>query len=1019
MPLNPSQQKAVEEDGELLVVAGPGSGKTKVITQKILHLIRSGVNPENILALTFSDKAAGEMAKRLEKEIDTSSLTISTFHSFCLDVLKDNVLDSGISFSSGLISRTNQLVWALKNIDSFGFEYTEIGNNEIELIEAIIDGISAFRDELITPEELEAYLKKKDKQELSEEKRDFQNKLKDLLKVYKAYEHYKRKEMLLDFDDMIHEASELFDKKPLILKKYRERYKYVLADEFQDTNYAQLYLLKQLAGEHLCVVGDDDQSIYRFRGAYLTNFKDFKSHFKKHKGILLDYNYRNSNSILALALQLMKKAPNREEKKLITKNEDGEKITAARCENEQAEAEFVLKEIRKLIGKEFFSRTDQKERELNYSDIAILSRRKAEGIKYNGILRKNGIPSEFIGEVNFFSSPVIRDIIAYLRVVENPLHAGIYLNRIMKISGITEVNMQHINACAKKRAWKDDSSDFVFECMEDAGNILASQKEHVAEITNMIKKLLELKEKTTITELVYQVMINYTDLYKKSLEDTIEGHRNRCLLNKFYEITQEYESISHNMSANDFLEYIDMLSGFQIEMEESEDTGSVKIMTVHQSKGKEFPVVFIVDMATNRFPLKYQSKPYYVPNDLSKGMKTGEEEKELYFQEERRLCYVAMTRAEQKLYFLFAEKYGDNKNKTKPSKFLEELSYENNSLIDLRKVKQEEEQSIVEAQSNIEKARHELQKQAAKAVQQMQLKTALQKIAELEKIRLMEETGSLDGFDKQKFFSVEEMDDEIKMLFEGKQAPLVKKDQSFSASAMNTYDECPLKYKFQNILQVPSYTKTYFNLGSAVHEVIENLTNDEEQGIKPAKTKAMEMLERFWSSSAYKTKKKEQEDKALAEQMIDAYLEWTKSNKNEVIGAEMEFNFTLAGKRFHGFIDRVEKTKQGDFIVIDYKTGYAAENSNSIKENIQMNVYCLAILNKFGKLPIKASLFYIKHNKTVDYIPSTESIEEQKQKLEQMISSVLAEQFEAKPSYQACKWCDYIDICDEKEVEED
>ena len=233
---NPAQKKAIEENGAQLVLAGPGSGKTRVITRKILHLMHSGVRPEQVLALTFTDKAAEEMRDRLEKDIDTSQLTIGTFHSFCLEVLQDNILDSGVSFSSGIVSRTSQLVWGLKNIDRFGLEHVELGNNGKEIIEAMIDGISAFRDELITPDMLAEYLKKKDSVELESDERDFVNKLKDLLKVYRAYEQYKRDETLIDFDDMISLASHLFEQKPTVLEHYRKRYLHILVDEFQDTN---------------------------------------------------------------------------------------------------------------------------------------------------------------------------------------------------------------------------------------------------------------------------------------------------------------------------------------------------------------------------------------------------------------------------------------------------------------------------------------------------------------------------------------------------------------------------------------------------------------------------------------------------------------------------------------------------------------------------------------------------------------------------------------------------------------
>ncbi len=244
---NQSQTEAIKGCGVQLVLAGPGSGKTRVITEKILHMIKeNGAKPEEILALTFSEKAAAEMAERLEKETDISRLTIATFHSFCLEVLEDNVLDTGISFNTGLISRTSQLIWGMKSIDSFGFEAVEIGNNGPSVIESIIDGISRFRDELISAEDIEEYLEEKNAQETSADEDIYLGKLSDLLKVYREYENYKRREELLDFDDMIHETVRLFRNKPDIRRQYENRFRYILVDEFQDTNYAQLKLIKLL-----------------------------------------------------------------------------------------------------------------------------------------------------------------------------------------------------------------------------------------------------------------------------------------------------------------------------------------------------------------------------------------------------------------------------------------------------------------------------------------------------------------------------------------------------------------------------------------------------------------------------------------------------------------------------------------------------------------------------------------------------------------------------------------------------
>jgi DNA helicase-2/ATP-dependent DNA helicase PcrA len=1017
---NTAQSKAIEENGAQLVLAGPGSGKTRVITRKILHLIGSGVRPEQILALTFTDKAAEEMRDRLEKDVDTSQLTIGTFHSFCLEVLQDNILDSGVSFSSGIVSRTSQLVWGLKNIDRFGLEHVELGNNGKEIIEAMIDGISAFRDELISPDELEVYLKEKESKELESDERDFVGKLKDLLKIYRAYEQYKRDGTLIDFDDMISLASRLFERKPAVLEQYRRRYRHILVDEFQDTNYAQLYLIKQLAGDNVCVVGDDDQSIYRFRGAYLTNFRDFKDHFKVSTPVTLGINYRNPGNVLRLARQLMESAPNREEKNLTAANDGGDKIMVARCENEHAEAEFVLKEINGLIGKKFYSATERIEREYRYGDFAILSRRKAEGTKYYNLLRKNLVPCEFVGELNFFGSPVIRELMACLRAANNPLDAGISLYRIMKASGISETNVRRINNCAKRLAYDDKASDHVYECMLDAGNIVPGQRAEITEIASTVDRMVALKDTCTVSELVYEIMMNVGGMYRKNLDGSPGGQTNVRLLNKFYGLCTEYESITHNATLQSFLDYVDMLRNFRIESDDSADGDSVKIMTVHQSKGKEFPVIFVADMAVNRFPLKYQAKDFYVPNDLSRGVKTEDDEKSLYIQEERRLCYVAMTRAGQKLYFTLAERYGDNKNKTKPSLFLQELKFETNPLVEVVNVKADGGGVQARAETEAERRMNDLKEQAVRAVYGMRLKTAVQNVLLLEKLRVISETGSLKTYDPAWYApdgGACEGDAELIDLLRGKRVPLIDGSHTFSASALETYDGCPMKYKLQYILQVPTGQKTYFNLGSAVHKVAEHLSKMHMKGVSYDREMAVKLLDKYWSTDAYPSKKKEQEDRRQAEKMIDTYLEWQKNNANEIVGTEIGFSIEIAGRMVRGFIDRVEKTKDGQYCVIDFKTGSKSVTGNTIKENIQMNVYALAVLKKYGKLPARASLYYIKSNETVDYVPDNEIIDVQRERMEEMIRAVLGEEFGPTPTYNGCRFCDYEGICEAKESE--
>jgi DNA helicase-2/ATP-dependent DNA helicase PcrA len=1017
MPLSPSQHKAVTETGVQLILAGPGSGKTRVITEKILHLINQGVKPDNILALTFSDKAAKEMLDRLEKTTRTSDLTVSTFHSFALSVLEDNVLESGLSFSSGIISRANQLVWGLKNIDTFGFEHIEVGNNAIEIIESIIDGISAFRDELISPDELDAYLTtKKSGQEITGEEREYLDKLEDLLRVYRAYETYKRAENLLDFDDMIHEAVRLFDKRPAILRRYRERFTHILVDEFQDTNYAQLQLIKQLAGDHLCVVGDDDQTIYRFRGAYLTNMQDFKQHFMGCTECLLEENYRSTQTILTLALQLMQHAPNRHQKRLMTANPPGDLVTVAECQDELSEVLYVIGEIQRLVGTTFYSRTEGVARTLTWSDIAVICRRRMEGTKFYKALKKNGIPAEFVGEVDFFAAPVIRDILAYLRAVDNPLMAGIPLNRIEKINGVPETVVQKINATARKMTWGTQGNDGVFEAMQTAGAVVPDHAHLLEGITGTLEHLIVQKDRVTLGEFIYDLLRTATDLYQRALTD--ESGQNLLLLNTFIRITQDYEAITRQGTLRDFLAYLDLLAGVSVEVGEREDKDAVRILTVHKSKGKEYPVVFVVDMVKDKFPLRYQTKPFYVPNDLAKGLKIGDDEKALFLQEERRLCYVAMTRAQEKLTFTLARRYGERKTDVKPSQFLFELDYPENPFMEVMGVVMEQQEGSEVPDNPVDTLKRKIRDQAHRAVEQMHLKTAIQRIVELEKIRLLEEGKTLAAFDPAAFFSVPADDPALLAAFENKPVLLVGDDHHFSASALKRYEDCPLCYKFQYVLLVPSLPQTYFSMGTAVHTVIERLSKYQLEGTTPTKERALELLNSCWSSEAYASRTHEREDRMKAEAMLDTYLGWQTTNRNTIVAAEKKFQFPLNGRKVKGFIDRIEKTPEGEYVVVDFKTGAKPSSltKNSVTGDIQLNLYSLAIKEMFGKLPQRASFYYIRDNRMVDYFPTEETVGTFAETAKSIISAVCAERFGPTPSYQTCRFCDYADLCGMKEA---
>lgn len=1090
--LNKDQEKAVTHSGSpLLVAAGPGSGKTRVIVERVKHLIeKQGIKPSQILCLTFSDKAAEEMRNRIIEQANTAEVETATFHSFCLGILEDSVLETGVSFKSGLISRNNQLVWGLKNIDNFGFEYITIGNNAVEVIESIIDGISAFRDELVTPSELKEYLikkkseleqiqktigitsytkktksKKKDNDEKSadniNEQIAFINRLIDLQKVYEKYEIFKRKESLIDYDDMLQVVIELFKNKQDVLKLYQDKYAHVLVDEFQDNNFAQLELVKLLCPfGNVTVVGDDDQSIYRFRGAYLTVFEDFIDHYKNVTTVNLERNYRSTKNIVSIAKQLLDPIPNRIKKNLHSENEDGDKTIIARCSTDLAEIDFVVKKIKELLGKEIVRRDGTKS-PISYKDIAILSRRRFEGIKFARTIRSQGLPCTFVGESRIFSTPIIRDLLAYLRVANDPLSNGVEITRIMLNHGVTEQNVKIINHAANarnrelvKRIYKEeqeseirsrsddkDSSlnygtDFVYDILQDIAtkpdSIISkeiTQKNLIVDIFDQIKKILDARTRRTVSEFVFDTMMSLTDIYKRTTKDDLpESGKDRLLLNEFLGITQDFEGIRKNATLKEFLEHIDLMSDFDIDIKQGENlSDSIMVTTIHKSKGQEFPIVFVVDVAAKKLPLVFREKKFYCPSELARGLKFKDmDESELYTQEERRLLYVAMTRAQYYLFLAYAEIYGDRVTKAKPSKFLLELDFENNSLVNMVSHDTEGAVSTLVTDSNVEQIKAEYQILASKLVDEMQLKAAIEKIVELAAILHYQKGKSLSEFNKEELLSnlsydVKKLESELKQ----EKISLIDKDKiHFSASALKTYQDCPLKYKFSYVMKVPSSPKTYFDLGSSVHSVVEILTKKQIADLNyiPTKDEAMKLLDRYWVSSSYQNVTTENEDKASAEKMIDFFIKWVTEQKmsgNTPIAAEQEFEIDLAGKKLLGFIDRIEKTLTGEYEVYDYKTGKSELNGSTIKKDIQVNAYSIGIQKKLGKLPISVSLLYLRKEKRLPYQVTAESVDMVKQEMITLTDGILSERFPPTPDYFTCKYCDYQSICDAKEIDEE
>lgn len=613
--LNPEQKKAVDcLDGPLLVMAGAGSGKTRVLTYRIANLIAQGISPWNILAITFTNKAANEMKSRAEKLIGESAknVVLSTFHSFCARLLRREIKITGKFTSSFAIYDASDS----KNLVKQCVKELKLDDKRFDSVQ---NKISELKNELITPEKF--------KEKLSYGGGG--NYEANVAMIYELYQKKLQMNNALDFDDLIFKTVDLFRNYPNILEKYQERFQYILVDEYQDTNVAQYVLTNLLAAKYknLCVVGDADQSIYGWRGADMRNILNFESDYPNAKVITLEQNYRSTKTILRAANAVIQNNLDRKPKNLRTLNEIGERIKLFSCETDRLEAATVAQEIKRLVTNEHFS----------YNEIALLYRTNAQSRMFEEKFMNSEIPYIIIGGLKFYDRKEIKDILAYLHVIANPhddLHimriintpkrgiGSTNLSRITEFATVQELSIMQVIADKKLLAQMDFSPKFRANLQAFAA-MMMSFTESAKNLP--VDKLIN----TVLDESGYMQMIQ--DGIKEGKEENISREEN---LGTFVDSAKEFLEMNPTGTLQDFLNHVALITDIDTL---DENDSRVRLMTVHAAKGLEFPVVFIVGMEDGIFP---------------HAMSFGSEEE---LEEERRACYVAITRAKKKLYITAAD----------------------------------------------------------------------------------------------------------------------------------------------------------------------------------------------------------------------------------------------------------------------------------------------------------------------------------------------------------------------------
>lgn len=631
--LNKEQQEAVKKtDGPLLIMAGAGSGKTRVLTHRIAYLMsEKEIAPWNILAITFTNKAAREMKDRIGKIVGpvTENIWVSTFHSMCVRILRRDIDRIGINRNFSILDGGDQQsvikqIMKDKNIDTKKFDPR-----------SILGTISSCKNELKMAEDFEKTVSSN----------DFYNQT--VSDVYKEYQKRLLKNQSLDFDDLIMTTIRLFQRIPEVLESYQRKFQYIHVDEYQDTNHAQYMLVKMLAArfENLCVVGDSDQSIYRWRGADIANILSFEKDYPNAELILLEQNYRSTQRILLAANKVIDNNFNRKPKQLWTENQEGNMITYYHGDNEQDEARYVAGKIKELV-----ENGDRKN-----SEIAILYRTNAQSRVIEEVMMKSNITYKIVGGTKFYDRKEIKDILAYLRLIANP-DDDISLRRIINVPkrgiGATTVD--------KIAGYGIEQDLSIYQALEEIEHIGLSARfvGKIKEFYELIKNWTIMQEYLSATELVEEVIekTGYREMLKA--EKTLEAQSRLENIEEFLSVTKNFEENSEDKSLIAFLTDLALIADIdKMDDEEVEEEDSVILMTLHSAKGLEFPVVFLIGLEEGVFP-------------HSRSLMDDEE-----MEEERRLAYVGITRAEQELFISNAQLrtlYGRT-NMNAPSRFIKEI----------------------------------------------------------------------------------------------------------------------------------------------------------------------------------------------------------------------------------------------------------------------------------------------------------------------------------------------------------
>ncbi len=1012
--LNEEQLAAVmHKEGPLLIVAGAGTGKTTAITQRIAYLLEQGkAGADEILALTFTEKAAGEMEERVDRLLPFGylDLWISTFHGFGERIIKDHGLEIGLPSDAKLLNEFEQ--WALikKNLEKFDLDYYRPLGNPTKFIHALVRHFSRAKDENISPAEYLKYaeeLKENLDTMLSGSKRkkggNFQFSIsnfqkeggkpdKDLLtqeigrinevaNAYHVYQQLLLDNNAMDFGDLINYCLKLFRERPSVLARYRRQFKYILVDEFQDTNWAQYELVKMLSApeNNLVVVGDDDQSIYAFRGASMSNILHFKEDYPEAREIVLTRNYRNRQNILDLAYNFIQlNNPNRLEWQLGNdglrttgkKNKLSKKLIAeVKGEGviEVIKGEDLRDEVRRVVEK--IAEIKIGDKEANWSDFAVLVRANESAKEICLTLDAAGLPYQFLASRGLYAKPVIMDTVAYLKMLDD-YHESSAFYRVLNLP-VFEFSYQELvnfNYAARKKTWS------LYTVLKEAkGKFGTEAQAKIDRVLGLIARHTAIVREKSATEVILAFLEDSGYLKYLTGQPEAKAGEATAYLNQFMKRVRAFEAGSDEVSVKAFLSELDMEidAGEEGALSPDAEAGPdmIKVMTVHAAKGLEFKYVFLASMVDKRFPTIERRDPIAIPDALVREILP---EGEVHTEEERRLFYVAATRAKQGLYFSWAPDYGGARKK-KPSRFLTEAG-----LITPKDGKKKRERGVG-----------------------MPLLSA--------------------GSRKSK---IENRKSKIEL------------PPYFSYTQLAAFKNCPYQYKFAHILKVPVRGKCTFSFGQTMHLTLQKLfqlvnekrglgqrdlfgkqPNGGENSAAVTFEEILEIYEHNWIDNWYDNKKQKDEYRKLGRDILRGFYGKFKDNWPRTLYLEQGVNLKAGGSRIYGKIDRVDDLGGGKVRIVDYKTGTPKKAEKiGLEEKEQLLLYQMAAAQTLPGMEVsELQFYYLNDNSEINFLGSAKDLAGMEEKLlkriEEIKQAVEHNEFPPKPGV-LCKYCDFFHICE-------